>query len=365
MKFLKKLHNTLLPQAKNLGVMPYVWLIYLNIYFFNYWFKDASPKELWLNSFLIPLFILTYFSSFRRRGMSYYAHVLTIFLIGAILSSFNYGASVFFVYAASLCANFKSAKKSFIAIAIILLSIGILSYGLSLSPYFYLNALFFTALIGFSNIYYVQIERKNEQLNQSHKKIKTLAISNERERIARDLHDLMGHTFSLINKKAELAKKLIDTDPSLAKQELSDIESESRRSLSQVRSALSNLQKRSFSAELENSKQLLITSDIQCELNIGELSEVEDSPLLSHQLAWIVREAITNIVRHSVATFCQLSAEIKQKKLFLSIINDGASTSITEGNGLKGIRERVAELGATINIKNNEVFSIHIEVPCE
>ena len=133
--------------------------------------------------------------------------------------------------------------------------------------------------------------------------IEHLAKVAERERIARDLHDLLGHTLSLITLKAELARKLVDRDPQRAKQEMLDVEQTSRAALADVREAISGYRGEGLAAELIRARKTLETAGISVDSDIAELPL---TPAQETVLALALREAMTNVVRHAQARRCSV-----------------------------------------------------------
>jgi len=347
---LKKIHYWLLPREKDLGMQPYVWLCYLGIYFFNWFFRTPSQEEVVHTLLGISIFLVLYFSIYRRRGLVRIIHIFGIYLIGVWLSFYNVGASVFFVFAASFCSHLKTPQYGFLGIALIAIAIAVQAWWFELPSYFYLPGIFFSILIGVSNIYFVQMTIKNAQLKASQSDIKRLATTAERERIARDLHDLIGHTFSLMTKKAELAGRFIDQSPELAKAEISDIEQLSRDALMQVREAVTGYRQRNVKTEIIHARRLCDACDI-------ELTTEVNTELLSSKIdevfAYCIREAVTNTTRHSDATAISIVLISDSKKVRLKICDNGQSVKaqVLLGNGLKGLQERLESINGELTIE--------------
>lgn len=360
--WLLRLHYFLLPQEKRLGYMPYVWLGYLLIYFFNYVFRTPETEEIIATVIGVTLFLMLYFSTFRRKKAGIIIHIIAIHGIGAVLALWNLGASVFFVYAACFCAYLDNVRQGFIGIVLIALLVALQAWLMDLPSYFYLPGIFFSVLIGSSNLFFAQMERKNELLRQSQEEIKQLATTAERERIARDLHDLIGHTFSLLTKKAELAQKLLDKSPELVRNELKDIETTSREALAQVREAVSGYRKLEFHEELIATRGLCKASDIKLD---EKIETIELPQQINQSFAYCLKEAMTNVVRHSNATQCDVSLSRSNGSFRLCISDNGGVSAIKEGNGLTGMRERVQQLGGSLSVSHNKGLQLNIEVPAQ
>ncbi|GHD04057.1 sensor histidine kinase [Zhihengliuella salsuginis] len=170
-----------------------------------------------------------------------------------------------------------------------------------------------------------------------------LRIASEREEIARDVHDVLGHTLTVLSIKAQLARKLLDRDLDRARTELDAIDELARESLTQIRSTVTRLRTPSLADELESARTALraagITPDIDADPQLRDGSDL---------FAWAVREGVTNAVRHSSATTCRIEATATR----LTISDDGAGCGGSgPGNGLTGLRERARDAGARLDVR--------------
>lgn len=190
-------------------------------------------------------------------------------------------------------------------------------------------------------------EEKEVELRLSHDEVRRLAATAERERIGRDLHDLLGHTLSLITLKLELSRKLFDRDSETARRELEEAERVARHALAEVRSAVTGIRATDLAAELAAAKLLLESSDIA--LDYGELPA--SLPVdVERGVALVLREAVTNIARHARATQARIGLTVANHSLRLSIEDNGRGGVIYHGNGLSGMCERVKVLGGTLEV---------------
>ncbi|MGQ8364158.1 histidine kinase [Glaciecola sp. 1036] len=360
MGFLHRIHQWLLPPRRQLGFLPYVWLLYLALYYFNFFFKLPSPPELILSILATLVFLVLYFSAYRRQGLALALHILAFFLIGALCVFINLGASVFMVYAASFCAQFPNAKHGFTGVLLIIVGIGLYALIFQLPLVFYAPAMFFALLVGGTNIYFADTARKNFIIKKSQQEIQQLATIAERERIARDLHDLIGHTFSLITRKAELAQKLLKIDVQKAESELADIENESRQALSQVREAVSGYRTTTLENELTAAKYLCEAAELEFQSDIPQL-DLPDH--INHAFAYILKEAMTNICRHSEASIVRVLLNSKDQHLMFYIQDNGNAQDLSYGNGLTGIKERVESLNGEFSVNIDNGVKLQIEVP--
>lgn len=171
-----------------------------------------------------------------------------------------------------------------------------------------------------------------------------LAIVAERERVARDVHDVLGHSLTVVTAKAELAERLLDVDPERSRQELTEIRALTRSALAEIRATVSGLRTAGLGAELEAARRALAAAEIEADLPL-----TADAADPRHRLvmAWVLREAVTNVVRHSGARRCRVALG----RARLEVTDDGCGArDATEGNGLRGIRERVAAAGGRLTV---------------
>jgi two-component system, NarL family, sensor histidine kinase DesK len=182
----------------------------------------------------------------------------------------------------------------------------------------------------------------------------------ERERIARDLHDILGHTLSVIILKSELASRLMDQDIKLAKVQIEDVEKISRQALNEVREAIAGYSQGTLAGELERAMSTLkvagIEVDQRCEAH--EISAAQE-----RVLALVLREAVTNVIRHAKAKRCSIALTRSNDEHVLEIRDDGCGFDIKEGMGMRGIRERIAALGGTASWSTTNGTHLTIRIP--
>ncbi|MDW2980743.1 sensor histidine kinase [Rhodanobacter sp. KK11] len=188
-------------------------------------------------------------------------------------------------------------------------------------------------------------KEKDAALSLSHDEVRRLAATAERERIGRDLHDLLGHTLSLITLKLELSRKLFDRDVAAARREVEEAEKVARHALAEVRCAVTGIRATDLAAELASARLLLESSRVH--LDYGELPT--DLPGdVERGLSLILREAVTNIARHAGASQARIEMTRERGSVCLQISDNGRGGIESDGNGLSGMRERVRTLGGTL-----------------
>jgi two-component system sensor histidine kinase DesK len=208
------------------------------------------------------------------------------------------------------------------------------------------------------------------ELHAARKELARLAVIEERERLSRDLHDLLGQTLSMITLKSELARQLVTEEPDRCAQELSEIEQVARQTLREVREAVAGYRQPRLESELEGARQLLAAAGIDVE--IDPLTEALP-PDVDAVLAWTVREGVTNVIRHSCARQCRIQVTWKNGTIGAEVLSDGgrrepAERTARPGLGLAGLRERISALGGWIEagpltLQGKEHFRLRVELP--
>jgi two-component system, NarL family, sensor histidine kinase DesK len=203
--------------------------------------------------------------------------------------------------------------------------------------------------IGAVNHFQREKRLRQAELKLSHDEVRRLGALAERERIGRDLHDLLGHTLSLITLKSELAMKLFDRDPLAARREIVDVERVARDALGQVRRAVSGIRTAGLAAELASARLLLESGDIRLEYDLGDAAL---PPEIETVFALTVREAVTNVQRHARADRVRIHVVVESDEARLVVADDGNGGVVVPGNGLAGMRERLQILGGRLEIES-------------
>jgi len=217
-------------------------------------------------------------------------------------------------------------------------------------------------LVGFAAVAGRLLVEANQQLSQAREQIARLAVGEERLRFARDLHDLLGHSLSVIALKSELAGRLIKTTPGLAANEVDDIEQVARDALREVRDAVAGYRQPSLSAELAGAREALTAAGIELR---AEGEHMPLPPAVEAVLAWALREGVTNVMRHSQAKRCNIRIFKKDGSAAVEVVDDGRGGTPEPGSGLHGLRERVLERGGTLTAEPlpHEGFRLRVTVP--
>jgi len=188
----------------------------------------------------------------------------------------------------------------------------------------------------------LQVLRGNQALAEARAEVARLAAENERIRIARDLHDLLGHSLTTITVKAGLARRLGAAEPARAVEEIAEVEELCRHALAEVRAAVSGYRDVTLAGELARGRELLRAAGVAADLPAA--TDLVD-PAHQELLGWAVREGLTNVVRHSRAGACA----VRLCRTGVEITDDGVGGTTSVGNGLRGLRERVTAAGGSID----------------
>jgi len=343
----------------------YGWAMY-SVLYFGFFYIDpivshASARVWFITVAATVVFLLLYFSLFWvscRQGL---LHLAVMLLMGAGFAKYNGGATTFFIFAAACGPFVVDNEIDGIKVLLVVECAALLTWRvLHLNGWFLLFAGGLSLVVGASDIHFAQRNRSNRKLIRAQEEIEHLAKVAERERIARDLHDVLGHTLSVIILKSELAGKLMDRDPQRAGSEIREVEQISRQALSEVRDAIRGYRSQGLSAELAQAKATLETAGVSVKC---DAARVELPALHEGVLSMAVREAVTNVVRHAQARTCILRLEQRDGSCQLDVEDDGRGGFQNEGNGLRGMRERVEMLGGTLSCDSHAGTRLTITLP--
>ncbi len=335
--------------------VPYWWrwfnLVWILWVFADPMFGNVVGRH-WMvaTAVSLPVFLLLYqLASMRsRRQIAYYATAMA--LLGFTVMPWNHsGGTCYVIYSCAYFAFHGSVRQSIAAIALTIAGFALWSHLLSWPLGVTIAMMTISISAGIGNLIYRINSQKEAELRLSHEEVRKLAATAERERIGRDLHDLLGHTLSLITLKSELADRLFDRDVSAARREIAEVERVARDALAQVRRAVTGIRTAGFAAELASAKLLLESYGVAFTYTLADVSLPADVETV---LAMCVREAATNAQRHARATSVRVTLDRSDDCLVLKISDDGRGGDIVPGNGLVGMRERLAAIDADLRIQS-------------
>jgi len=348
--------------------MRYIWLVYLVALFFQPAFDPKSDLRDWvaiaaLLGVFLPLYVAGYRAVEDRQLLLIVGAMAALGVAGSLI---NGGASVFVIYAAALAAYLEPVRRAVLVVAAL---VGVLGLMMVISPVplpsrflGLVPALVFTIVTGAANIFDAERERAQRRLRRADEEIERLAALAERERIARDLHDLLGHTLSLIVVKSELAARLAQSEPARAGDEMRDVERIGREALGEVRAAVVGYRAKGLRGELDGARRALAAAGVEAtvEADLPALPIAYESAL-----ALALRESVTNVVRHADARHATIRIVVEESRVVLEVADDGRGGAGPEGAGLTGMRERIAALGGAVQRDGESGMRVRVTLPVE
>jgi len=244
-------------------------------------------------------------------------------------------------------------------------ALGITGYGLALGlpvptmvyEFFWFP---FAALSGYISFWLFHVVT---ELRQARAELARAAVGEERQRFARDLHDVLGHSLQAVALRAEVAERYLDRDVARVRKELTEIQRMARDCVHDVREVVRGYRATSLRTELDGASAVLSAAGIRC-----RPPRVPDLPAHVHEpLGWVAREAVTNVLRHSTATWCRIEVSVDGHGVHLEIVNDGAGrrAAAEHGSGLTGLAERIAAVGGSFSAghRGDGTFAVRAAVP--
>jgi two-component system sensor histidine kinase DesK len=350
----------LLPESSPLGWTPYAWLVYLSFFVVFAYLTNDSLSAWIVDGLALAAFLVLYFRAFWECGPRLLFYVFGIVMIGLVTSLRNPGANCFFIYGAAFLGEVGRPSVGARWLLVILAVIGIHTWAFNLPPTFWVPAAVISLLVGGSNIHFCEVRRKDHALIKEHERAEQFAKIAERERIARDMHDLLGHTLSVIVLKSELASKIVDRDPRRAAAEIKDVEQISRNALAEVRRAIHGYRGERLLDELASARTALAAANVSLSEDIVPCALGADE---ERALALALREAVTNVVRHSRASRCRITLNCAEGEVRLVVEDDGVGGELVEGAGLAGMRARLAEVDGAVECDGTRGTRLMVCVP--
>ena len=337
------------------------WLLFTGFFFLKFFYVTPPAWEIALSAAVIVVFLSAYVAALRNYHRPARLRVPSAIILGLgiIMAPLNPGANVFFIYPAWFLARAYPTRQALAVIALIATIVIALTLAFNLSANFFLPALLVTAGLGPISIATRRYEETQEALTRSLKEAEHLARIAERERIARDMHDTVGHTLSVIALKSDLAAQLAGQRPAAAK-EIREINAVARQALGEIRATLSGYRELSLEAELEALSGTLSTAGIECRRNIAAV----DMPAhIESALAMVFREAVTNVIRHSRAGLCTLALGEDGADVVARIHDDGIGMQHEAGNGLTGMRQRIEQIAGSLDVSSDSGTRLTVRLP--
>ncbi|ACX63538.1 sensor histidine kinase [Paenibacillus sp. FSL H8-0457] len=356
---------------KSTGLSPYVWVVFYILPFY-FIFRSTSTYQIVIGVLMIVMFFAFYVLSFLSKGWLVYFWTSLQILI-SVTMSVVFGYIYFSLFLAFFIGNIKN-KAGFITLYSIHLVTTIITvnYGLLTRNPFFITQLPFVlvSVVGVILLPVTNYNRnKNDQLQgqleDANKRISELVKLEERQRIARDLHDTLGQKLSLIGLKSDLAGKLMKQDMERAQAEINDVRQTARTALKEVREMVTRMRGTRLADEIFRIRQILKAAQI--ELTFEGTLEPENLSLMNENvISMCLKEAVNNIVKHSNATACSIVIESTETDLIARVKDNGTgfvTDAKNRGNGLRGMRERLEFVNGSMEFASGEGTTLVLRVP--
>ena len=366
---MRKWHS-IIPNSPMLSI--YLWIIFCFLPFF-FIFKKSSYIEISIGiTFLMLYFIFYRFSVNAKNGLVYMW--ISFEMVINIALTILYGYVYLSIFTAVFIGNIRKPVGFYIMYG---LHIGftVLStvFGFFVELQLFLSQLPFVVLTILAVVLLpLTIYSKNKrdnlegQLETANERIEELIIFEERQRIARDLHDTLGQKLSMIGLKSDLAARLIERDPQQALAEIKDIRQTASIALKEVRELVADMRKAKFEDEMMRVSQILKAAEMELHFD-GDIDTLHVPPLVENVLSMCLKEAVTNVVKHSGATKCEIAFHQNFKEVYLVVRDNGQGISkkhsLKSGNGLNGMRERLEFINGAFKIEGEEGTTLTISIP--
>lgn len=352
-------HNSLLSAYNN---KPWIWLVFSLYYFIPLFYIDFSATGYILIVGAYCFFIGLFLSACFLPREHIWIPILSITLLALILGLYTPSNSTLLAYAACLV-GYSYGHRIYLGVLVLFCALLLVMhhYIVYPAPFFAFTSIY--GVICVSLWGYIERQRNESQMRwlQSREEIEQLAAIAERERIARDLHDILGHSLSSIALKAELTEKLLCHNKSeQAQQQVAELNHIARQSLSLVRQTVSGYKHRGLQGEVMELCAKLRQQGFVVEL-LGEIPQL--SARAETALILALTELTTNILRHSKGNHCQLEFARAQDQLVVRMRDDGAIEKLEPGNGLTGVKERLQSVDGDLQASIQQGCEFTISLP--
>ena len=348
------------PEFATMASRPSLYLVYLVFFFIPWLFMPVGTADVFVAIVAVSVFIPLHYLGFRAQGSVRLWTIAAFVLLAVATAPFANGNSVFFIYAAASAGFVRPVKVSALVFALCAMLY------VASAWFFDRHLLEITVALILSVIIWLSCFSDGEAMDEKLRLERSRALDLqqasliERERIARDLHDLLGHTLTLVSLKADLTRRLMDSDPQQARAELDNMQATSRQALHDVRAALSGLTATSVAQELANAELALEAADVELTIS-GELPRLDSEQDTAFGL--MLRESVTNIIRHSSASAVTIQFGQEDDVHTLMVTDNGEVDSITEGSGLSGLRARLEGLGGMLSVSSKAGMQLRALLP--
>ncbi len=324
------------------------WLAYLIFVPFPWLWATPDVTIITAAAVAVGVFLPLYLFSARmsQRALPFVA--MAMLAIGIAVAPLPLGWTTFCIYAAVIAARLRPRRRALLGITAVALATAATGLAWAQPVLWFGPGVLFVVMTGVATMSSVAFYERTQALLASQEEVRRLAGTAERERITRDLHDVVGRTLTLVALKADLAGRLVERDPLAARAELAAIAAAARSGLAEVRAALSGQLGGSLANEASASLAALETAGIEPVLTGDPAAVPADAGAI---LAMTLREAVTNVIRHAGARRCAIGIEAGNGDARLVVEDDGVGLSFREGNGLRGMRQRLVAAGGRLELQ--------------
>ncbi|MEK8130353.1 sensor histidine kinase [Paenibacillus filicis] len=359
---------------RSTGLSPYVWVVFYILPFY-FIFRSSSTYEVASGIIMILLFFGCYLLSFLSKGwLMYFWTGLQVVI--SILMTLLFGYVYFSLFLAFFIGNIQHKAGFFTLYSIHLVTtIVAVNFGFitqKANPVFITQLPFVVVSLIAVILLPVTTYNRNKrdklqvQLEDANKRISELVKLEERQRIARDLHDTLGQKLSLIGLKSDLAGKLITMNPERAQTEIDEVRQTARSALKEVREMVTQMRGTKLEDEMFRIEQICRAAQIDFELK-GDPKLTATSLMTENVLSMCLKEAVTNVVKHSGATACTIAIEPAPTELVVRVQDNGSGvvneTTCFRGNGLRGMKERLEFVNGSLDIVSEPGMTLVMKVP--
>lgn len=357
---------------KNPWISIYAWVIFCFLPFF-FIFRSSSPIEISIGISLLFLYFLSYRFSYKAKSGLVYMWISFEIVINIVMTLL-FGYVYLSIFTAFFIGNIRNPVGFFIMYGLhIAFTVGAIVAGFFIEidlflpqVHFILISVLGTVLLPFNLYYRNKNMNLEDQLEDANERISELVILEERERISRDLHDILGQKLSLIGLKSDLAGKLIFRDPHSAQKELKDIRQTASAALREVRELVAHIRATKLKDELVRTKQMFKAAEMDLTI-AGDPSFNQIPSIVESVLSMCLKEAVTNVVKHSQGTSCRITFE-QMPNEFVVIVEDNGIGMVhggetQTGSGLRGMRERLEFVNGSLQVEGCKGTKLTIRVP--
>ncbi|MFC5601843.1 sensor histidine kinase [Sporosarcina koreensis] len=355
---------------KNPWLSIYAWVVFCLLPFF-FIFRSWSAVGISVGTGLLVLFFISYFFSFKSKSGLVYMWISFEIVINIVMTLL-FGYVYLSIFTAFFIGNIRSTVGFFIMYGLhIFFTVGAIVAGFFLEINLFLPQVHFilitvigVILLPFNLYNRSKREKLEDQLEEAEERISELMLLEERERIARDLHDTLGQKLSMIGLKSDLARRLITKSPEAAERELADIRQTASTALKEVRELLADMRATRLVDEVLRARQILAAAEIELRIE-GDPAVTNIPSNFENVLGMCLKEAVTNVVKHSEATVCNVIFKQKDDEISITVQDNGKGMKAKKsvGSGLKGMRERLEFVNGSLQIEEEQGTTLTIQMP--